>query len=146
MLLKEAVRYLLSMPLGEHHMVIGTEGFALKVKRDGFSLGPLPPLSDKEIREMPNAQDIINHPSHYGGDNVYEAIKVIEAWNLGFNLGNAVKYVARHGKKAGHLPLDDLKKARWYLDREIANRESANPSAEGITFGVTGSMEGTDGA
>lgn len=65
--------------------------------------------------------DSVNHPPHYGGaDNPYEAIKVIEAWGLGFNLGNAMKYIARAGKKGDAL--EDLKKARWYLDREIANR------------------------
>lgn len=63
--------------------------------------------------------EIINHPSHYGGgDNPYEAIKVIEAWLLGFHLGNAVKYIARAGKKGPIL--EDLEKARWYLDREIS--------------------------
>jgi hypothetical protein len=60
----------------------------------------------------------VDHPSHYGGaDNPYEAIKVIEAWKLGFNLGNAVKYVSRAGKK-GSL-IEDLEKAVWYLQREI---------------------------
>lgn len=44
----------------------------------------------------------IDHPDHYGGkDNPYEAIKVIEAWDLGFCLGNAVKYISRAGKKNG---------------------------------------------
>lgn len=62
----------------------------------------------------------VNHPAHYGGaDNPYEAIKVIEAWNLGFNLGNTVKYIARAGKKNKRLTLQDLRKARWYLDRQI---------------------------
>lgn len=66
--------------------------------------------------------DNINHPLHYGGaDNLYEAIKVIEAWGLGFCLGNTVKYIARAGKKGDRL--EDLKKARWYLDREIARCE-----------------------
>lgn len=65
--------------------------------------------------------ETVNHPAHYGGsENLYEAIKVIEAWGLGFCLGNAVKYISRAGKK-GDL-IEDLKKARWYLDREIANR------------------------
>lgn len=68
--------------------------------------------------------DAVNHPPHYGGaDNPYEAIKVIEAWQLGFCLGNAVKYIARAGKKANAPQLEDLKKARWYLDREIEIRE-----------------------
>jgi hypothetical protein len=67
--------------------------------------------------------DNINHPKHYGGeDNAYEAIKVVEAWNLGFHLGNVVKYISRAGRKGDVL--EDLKKARWYLEREIANRES----------------------
>ena len=63
--------------------------------------------------------DAVNHPAHYGGAaNPYEAIKVIEAWGLGFCLGNALKYISRAGKK-GSL-VEDLEKARWYLDREIA--------------------------
>ena len=63
---------------------------------------------------------IIDSPKHYGGkDNPYEAIKVIEAWDLGFNLGNVVKYVARAGKKEGNDIADELKKAKWYLEREI---------------------------
>ena len=42
------------------------------------------------------AKESVNHPSHYGGENnQYEAIKVIEAWNLGFHLGNVVKYISR---------------------------------------------------
>ena len=67
----------------------------------------------------------INHPQHYGGDTTYEAIKVIEAWQLGFCLGNTVKYILRAGKKDPAVLLEDLKKARWYLDREIAKAEAA---------------------
>jgi hypothetical protein len=67
--------------------------------------------------------DPVNHPPHYGGeDNPYEAIKVIEAWGLGFHIGNVVKYLSRAGKKGAAV--EDLKKARWYLDREIARLES----------------------
>ena len=66
----------------------------------------------------------VNHPKHYGGaDSPYEAIKVIEAWGLGFALGNAVKYISRAGKKSKATLLEDLKKARWYLTREIDNLE-----------------------
>lgn len=62
--------------------------------------------------------DTVNHPSHYGGkDNPYEAIKVIEAWMLGFCLGNCLKYIRRAGLKGSKL--EDLEKARWYLNREI---------------------------
>lgn len=66
----------------------------------------------------------IDHPAHYGGaDNPFEAIKVIEAWGLGFCLGNTVKYISRAGKKSGSTLLEDLKKSRWYLDREIQRLE-----------------------
>ena len=64
--------------------------------------------------------DNVNHPTHYGGEeNPYEAIKVIEAWELGFCLGNAVKYIARAGKKDPAKEIEDLQKAVWYLQREI---------------------------
>ena len=60
--------------------------------------------------------DNINKPAHYNAGNI-EPIDVIEDWNLSYCLGNAVKYIARHEHKGSAL--DDLKKARWYLDREI---------------------------
>jgi len=66
--------------------------------------------------------DNVNHPDHYGGaDNPYEAIKVVEAWDLNFHLGNVVKYISRAGKKGDSL--EDLKKAQWYLDRAIQHSE-----------------------
>jgi hypothetical protein len=62
----------------------------------------------------------VNHPQHYGGaENPYEAIKVIEAWDLGFCLGNTVKYISRAGKKETDKTVQDLEKAKWYLEREI---------------------------
>lgn len=69
--------------------------------------------------EARRSVDMVNHPPHYGGeDNPYEAIKVIEAWDLNFNLGNAVKYISRVGRK-NNDPVEDLRKAVWYLNREI---------------------------
>lgn len=66
-------------------------------------------------------REVVNHPAHYGGsDNTYEVIKVIEAWGLGFHLGNTIKYIARAGKKNPDALIEDLQKARWYLDRKIA--------------------------
>jgi hypothetical protein len=65
----------------------------------------------------------VNHPSHYGGkDNPYEAIRVIEAWNLNFHLGNVIKYISRAGKKGDNI--EDLEKALWYLKRHIQNEQS----------------------
>lgn len=69
-------------------------------------------------------KESINHPTHYGGQqNPYEAIKIIEALDLGFCLGNTLKYISRAGKKDQAKEIEDLKKARWYLDREIQKLE-----------------------
>lgn len=63
----------------------------------------------------------VNNPQHYGGkDSPYEAIKVIEALNLDFHLGNALKYIVRAGKKDPSKEIEDLKKAIWYLERKIS--------------------------
>lgn len=73
--------------------------------------------------------DNVNHPAHYASGKI-EVIDFIEDKGLGFNLGNVVKYVARAGKKksAGKSvdakALEDLKKAAWYLQREIQLREA----------------------
>ena len=70
------------------------------------------------IDEVKPKKELVNHPNHYGGkDNPYEAIKVIEAWNLGFCLGNTIKYISRAGKKDDTV--QELEKALWYLKREI---------------------------
>lgn len=62
--------------------------------------------------------DSVNHPDHYKGkDNPYEVIKVIDAWNLGFSLGNAIKYIGRAGAKGDKV--EDLQKAIWYIQHEI---------------------------
>jgi hypothetical protein len=88
--------------------------------------------SRKKFEEMNQREVIVTmdeddnnqviHPQHYGGkDNPYEAIKVIEAWGVGFNLGNTLKYISRAGKKDNII--QDLEKALFYLDREIQNRK-----------------------
>lgn len=61
----------------------------------------------------------VDHPAHYGGDSVYETIKVIDAWELDFCLGNAVKYISRAGKKDPEKRIEDLRKAMWYIQHEI---------------------------
>ena len=64
-------------------------------------------------------ESVVEHPSHYRSDSGFEAIDVIEAWNLGFNLGNALKYISRAGLKDKNREIEDLEKAQWYLNREI---------------------------
>lgn len=66
-----------------------------------------------------HALSSINHPPHYNVGKI-EAITVIEDWNLNFNLGNALKYISRADHK-GHA-VEDLKKAMWYLQRELDRR------------------------
>lgn len=74
---------------------------------------------------MTGDPDSVDHPPHYGGDTPYEAIKVIEAWDLGFHLGNCVKYIARAGRKGDAI--EDLRKAAWYLNRKIALLKESLP-------------------
>jgi len=70
----------------------------------------------------------VDHPSHYRKSTGHEAIDVIEAWELGFNLGNTVKYISRNGLKDPLKRVEDLEKARWYLDREIQRIRSTTVS------------------
>ena len=80
-------------------------------------------LSLTDLKEL--TAEAVNHPPHYGGDTPYEAIKVIEAWELGFSLGNCVKYIARAGIKDPAREIEDLEKAAWYLAHHIRNRRAA---------------------
>ena len=75
---------------------------------------------DKNWVEFPN--DRVNSPPHYTTGGI-ETIDFIEAKDLNYRLGNVIKYVSRAGKKGD--PLEDLRKAKWYLEREIAARERA---------------------
>jgi len=68
--------------------------------------------------QVSSINDAVNHPSHYHPDTI-EAIEAIEAWELNFNLGNVVKYIARCEHKGNKV--QDLKKALFYLTREVEN-------------------------
>ncbi|MEU5577802.1 DUF3310 domain-containing protein [Streptomyces huasconensis] len=84
---------------------------------------------DNDVRPAPEEasvkpDDSVTHPSHYTWlPNGVEVIDITEHMN--FNRGNAVKYMARAGRKSRTTELEDLKKARWYLDREIHRMENA---------------------
>jgi hypothetical protein len=79
----------------------------------------------KKMSEQQQSYEYVNHPEHYGGvENTYEVIKVIEALEMDFHLGNTFKYIARAGKKGTDKEIQDLKKALWYLDRKIQLLES----------------------
>lgn len=83
---------------------------------DGSMLRKLEKAPDDPVP----VSDPVDHPKHYNVGK-FEVIDVIEDWRLGFNDGNAVKYIARHMHKDN--PVEDLKKARWYLEREILRLE-----------------------
>ena len=78
-------------------------------------------ISKGDIFMNEEKKEMVNHPSHYNMGK-YEAIDVIEDWNLNFNLGNAVKYISRAGHKDDIV--QDLKKSLWYIEREIQRIEN----------------------
>jgi hypothetical protein len=73
--------------------------------------------------------DSVNHPKHYEHPSGAECIEIAE-W-FPFNLGNAIKYIWRAGTKGDRL--EDLRKARWYVDREITRLESAEYKGPELT-------------
>ena len=70
--------------------------------------------SNKDLRKY------VENPSHYNSGKI-EVIDFIEDQKLGFCLGNVIKYVSRAGKKDSSKIIEDLEKAKWYLEREIKN-------------------------
>lgn len=80
---------------------------------------------------MNKAHDPVNSPSHYTSHT--SGIECIEVTrHMGFNLGNVIKYLWREGEKAGSAPLEDLRKAAWYLTDEIKKRELAEAQQASI--------------
>ena len=71
---------------------------------------------DVFLEKMELPKELVDHPAHYNRGK-YEVIDVIEDWHLGFNLGNAIKYIGRCGHKDD--PVQELEKAKWYVQREI---------------------------
>lgn len=119
-------KYFVDVPFVEHPLG-ATHSYAIATKQitGEEALFPLATLAPSvgggfhvvSIADKP--PEMVDHPAHYRGDTTYEAIKVIEAWELGFHLGNTVKYISRAGKKDQAKELEDLEKAAWYLQRYI---------------------------
>ena len=74
-------------------------------------------IGGKEVKKADNG--LMIRPDYYNPDSSYEPRKVIKAWGLDWNLGNALKYIARCGKKANNSKLIDLEKAMTYIGFEI---------------------------
>lgn len=103
----------------EHIRVISAERIGGTDDRPIISARIDPLTAHPEAR-----REQVDHPPHYGGaDDPFEVIKVIEAWDLNFSLGSALKYIRRRKEKGDELT--NLKKARWCIDREIQRMEGA---------------------
>jgi hypothetical protein len=96
--------------------------FGRKIRMQSSEPAPAGSLNNPSIVEehfpITMESDPVNHPEHYKVGGI-ETIDFIEAKQLNYNLGNVVKYVTRADHKGNRL--EDLEKARWYLDREIGN-------------------------
>lgn len=91
-----------------------------ETKRPGLEYGAIRKIND-QLKAAHEVTKQVDHPDHYNKGK-FEVIDVIEDWKLGFNLGNAIKYLARADHK-GHRT-EDLKKAIWYIQRELGQRDN----------------------
>lgn len=99
------------------------------------------------INKYARTAEAVDGPAHYGGkNNVYETVKVIEAWGLDkdYFLGNVVKYISRAGKKDPGKLIEDLKKAQWYLNRRIENLELSEIPSVGCSLLPPGTHDPRD--
>ena len=123
-----AVVELLDCSTQQAHVLLNTQRKAMGIYKavDGTFKNPPPDGTLNKVpsivethfpieMEEPKA-DPVNHPEHYKTGGI-ETIDFIEAKNLGYNLGNVVKYITRADHKGNKL--QDLQKAQWYLNREI---------------------------
>ena len=120
----EGTVYIVEMTVGDRYIIKDKAfGTYFGVPREEIENSAEPVENQKEEINMQkiNVSNAVEHPSYYQGK--IEVIDFIEDKELGFNLGNSIKYIARAGKKNPEKLLEDLKKARWYLDREIKNME-----------------------
>jgi len=103
-------------PIGTIEYVYPGENFPYKIREESGKLASYSEFATLRL------DDVVNHPKHYTSHpSGIECIQVTE--HMGFNLGNAIKYVWRADLKADAI--EDLRKAAWYINREILKREKA---------------------
>lgn len=71
------------------------------------------------INDNSKSKENVKHPDHYLKSSGHEVIDVIKAWELNFSLGNALKYIARAGRKNPDKEIEDLEKAKFYIEMQI---------------------------
>ena len=79
---------------------------------------------NKKEEKKPSVKEHVKHPDHYLKESGHEVIDVINAWKLNFELGNAIKYIARAGKKDPNKEIEDLEKAINYIEMQIKSIKS----------------------
>lgn len=103
------------------------ESFGMPIAKPGYIIVSFPKYHTDPVNELFSKEeksfDVVSHPSHYTEGRKYEPRKVIADWGLNFNLGNAVKYVSRAGRKEDKI--EDLRKAVQYIEFEIEELEDA---------------------
>ena len=103
------------------YVIINDKGVQDKYMKERFKVIPTidDVIKDKRKENVPHGTiEHVNHPNHYNKGK-FEVIEVIEDWGLGFNLGNAIKYIGRCEHKENKK--QDLEKALWYIKRELEN-------------------------
>ena len=105
---------------GKEYEILNVDSRNISVLNDyGVSINFFSLHNNFKLKEE---KESVNHPSHYGGENnPLEVINIIEHYDLNFNLGNVIKYCLRAGKKDELI--QELKKAQWYINREIQRLE-----------------------
>ena len=78
-----------------------------------------PALTNSNTTGASDMTDMVNHPPHYVEGRQYEPLDVISDWGLNYRLGSALKYISRAGRKDPSKTVEDLRKAVFYLEREI---------------------------
>ena len=87
------------------------------------------PYGAQRVWKAIHDREMVNHPDHYQG-NKFEVIDIIEDYDLGFSLGNAIKYILRSNKKGSAK--QDLEKAIWYIRREMNNLVEEEEDSEDV--------------
>ena len=90
-------------------------------------------LTAKTKMTVKTDTDNVNHPTHYNSGRI-EVIEAIEDWGLNYHRGNAVKYIARAGKKdpSPEKEIEDLRKSAWYIQRAIENIQAQREGRESL--------------
>ena len=110
------------------------KSFGMPIAKPGYIIISFPkyhigPTTDNGLPSKEETSfDAVSHPSHYTEGRKYEPRKVIADWGLNFNLGNAVKYISRAGRKGDKI--EDLRKAIQYIEFEIEELDPHYISSE----------------